>query len=60
MRTSRRGFLKAASAAPAIGLAEPAARARVALIRDSSFERAYRTDRPVWIATLDPLANVAS
>jgi alanine racemase len=38
MRTSRRGFLKAASAAPAIGLAQPAARARVALIRDSSFD----------------------
>jgi alanine racemase len=38
MRTSRRGFLKAAAAAPAIGLAQPAARARVALIRDSSFD----------------------
>src|SRR5262245_2683403 len=36
MRTSRRGFLKAASAAPAIGLAQPTGRALS--IRDSSFD----------------------
>src|SRR5262245_20961222 len=36
MRTSRRGFLKAASAAPAIGLAQPTGRAPS--IRDSSFD----------------------
>jgi len=36
MRTSRRGFLKAASAAPSISLAQPAGRAPS--IRDSSFD----------------------
>ena len=39
MRTSRRGFLKAASVAPAFGLAQPApSRPRVAALRDSSFD----------------------
>jgi alanine racemase len=39
MRTSRRGFLKAASAAPAFGLAQPApSRPRVAVVHDSSFD----------------------
>jgi len=38
MRTSRRYFLKAASAAPALGLRQPGSRTRVAAIRDSSFD----------------------
>jgi len=38
MRTSRRGFLKAASAAPALGLPQTAPAPRVAHIRDSSFD----------------------
>jgi len=38
MRTSRRGFLTAASAAPALGLPQPPARPHVASLRDSSFD----------------------
>src|SRR5580765_4655993 len=38
MRTSRRYFLKAASAAPALGLRQPASRERIAAVRDSSFD----------------------
>jgi alanine racemase len=38
MRTSRRGFLKAASAAPALGLLQTPSAPRVAHVRDSSFD----------------------
>jgi alanine racemase len=39
MRTSRRGFLKAASAAPAFGIAQPTPpRSRVTVVHDSSFD----------------------
>jgi alanine racemase len=38
MRTSRRGFLKAAAAAPAVGSSQRSSRPGVAVLRDSSFD----------------------
>src|SRR6185295_1898274 len=38
MRTSRRYFLKAASAVPAIGIRQPGSRTRISAVRDSSFD----------------------
>ena len=38
MRTSRRYFLTAAAAAPALGLRQPASRTRITAVRDSSFD----------------------